>query len=83
MRAAKLLESRGDKDGAIARFQKALDANPKDAVASAALRGAFAARGDNNAAVQLIERELSQDRRRAGQSQAGRAAGAALARRRP
>lgn len=60
VRAAKLLEARGDKDGAIARFQKALDANPKDAVASAALRGAFAARGDNNAAVQLLERELSQ-----------------------
>jgi len=60
VRAAKLLESRGDKDGAIARFQKALDANPRDAVASAALRGAFAARGDNNAAVQLIERELQQ-----------------------
>ncbi|HEY3593945.1 MAG TPA: tetratricopeptide repeat protein, partial [Polyangiaceae bacterium] len=59
VRAAKLLESRGDKDGAIARFQKALDANPKDGIASAALRGAFAARGDNNAAVQLIERELS------------------------
>lgn len=59
VRAAKLLEARGDKDGAIARFQKALDANPKDAVASAALRSAFAARGDNNAAVQLIERELA------------------------
>jgi tetratricopeptide (TPR) repeat protein/tRNA A-37 threonylcarbamoyl transferase component Bud32 len=60
VRAAKLLESRGDKDGAIARYQKALDANPRDAIASAALRAAFAARGDTNAAVQLIERELSQ-----------------------
>jgi tetratricopeptide (TPR) repeat protein len=59
VRAAKLLEARGDKDGAIARYQKALDQNPRDAAASAALRGAFAARGDNNAAVQLIERELS------------------------
>jgi tetratricopeptide (TPR) repeat protein len=60
VRAAKLLEARGDKDGAIARYQQALDANPKDAIASAALRGAFAARGDTNAAVQLIERELAQ-----------------------
>jgi tetratricopeptide (TPR) repeat protein/tRNA A-37 threonylcarbamoyl transferase component Bud32 len=60
VRAAKLLESRGDKDGAIARYQKALDASPKDAVASQALRSAFAARGDHNAAVQLIERELLQ-----------------------
>jgi tetratricopeptide (TPR) repeat protein len=59
VRAAKLLESRGDKDGAILRFQKALDANPKDAVASSALRSAFSARGDHNAAVQLVERELS------------------------
>jgi len=58
VRAAKLLESHGDKDGAIARFQKALDANPKDASASRALREAFAARGDHNAAVQLFEREL-------------------------
>ncbi|HKY35991.1 MAG TPA: tetratricopeptide repeat protein [Polyangiaceae bacterium] len=60
VRAAKLLESRGDKDGAIARYQKALDANPKDVVASQALRRAFAARGDNNAAVQLIEKEIQQ-----------------------
>jgi tetratricopeptide (TPR) repeat protein/tRNA A-37 threonylcarbamoyl transferase component Bud32 len=59
LRAAKLLEARGDKDGAIARYQQALDANPKDATASAALRGAFVARGDHNAAVQLLERELS------------------------
>jgi tetratricopeptide (TPR) repeat protein/tRNA A-37 threonylcarbamoyl transferase component Bud32 len=60
VRAAKLLESRGDKDGAIARLQKALDANPRDANASQLLRVAFAARGDHNAAVQLIERELGQ-----------------------
>lgn len=60
IRAAKLLEARGDQDAAIARYQQALDANPKDATAAAALRGAFAARGDHNAAVQLIERELAQ-----------------------
>lgn len=60
VRAAKLLESRGDKDGAILRYQNALDANPRDASASQALRQAFAARGDHNAAVQLIERELAQ-----------------------
>lgn len=60
LRAAKLLEARGDKDGAIARYQQALDASPKDATASAALRSAFVARGDHNAAVQLIERELAQ-----------------------
>lgn len=59
VRVAKLLESRGDKDGAITRYQKALDVNPKDAAASQALRSAFAARGDHNAAVQLIEKELA------------------------
>ncbi len=36
MRAAKLLESRGDKDGAIERYKLALDANPTDKTASAA-----------------------------------------------
>ncbi|HEY6080576.1 MAG TPA: tetratricopeptide repeat protein [Polyangiaceae bacterium] len=58
VRAAKLLESRGDKDGAITRYQKALDESPRDTLAAQALRSAFASRGDHNAAVQLIEREL-------------------------
>lgn len=58
IRAAKLLEQRGDKDGAIEQYQAAIDANPADQTASAALRSAFAARGDVNAAIKLIEREL-------------------------
>ncbi len=57
LRAAKLLESRGDKDGAIEQYKKALDQNPKGP-AAAALREAYAARGDVNAAIQLIEREI-------------------------
>ncbi len=60
VRAAKLLDARGDKDGAIERYKQALDANPKDRVSAAALREAYAARGDVNAAIQLIERELEQ-----------------------
>lgn len=58
LRAAKLLEDRGDKDGAIEHYKQALDANPKDKGASAALRAAYVARGDVAAAVDLIEQEL-------------------------
>ena len=58
LRAAKLLETRGDKDGAIERFKLALDANPNDAGAAASLRTAYLARGDVNAALSLLEREL-------------------------
>ncbi len=58
MRAAKLLESRGDRDGAISRYKLALEANPKDTSASAALRAAYASRGDAVSVVELIEKEL-------------------------
>ncbi len=59
IRAAKLLESRGDRDGAIERYKLALEANPKDTFASAALRAAYAARGDASSVVDLIEKELA------------------------
>lgn len=58
MRAGRLLEARGDKDGAIERYKMALDVNPKDASASAALRKAYAHRGDWLSVVGLVEREL-------------------------
>ena len=58
LRAARLLEGRGDRDRAIERYKLALDANPGDAGTSAALRGAYLARGDVNAAIKLLEREL-------------------------
>lgn len=58
MRAGRLLEARGDKDGAIERYKLALEANPKDAQASAALRKAYAHRGDAQSVVGLVEREL-------------------------
>ena len=58
IRAAKVLEARGDRDGAIERYKRALDANPKDSTSAAALREAYTARGDVNAAIQLIEREI-------------------------
>jgi tetratricopeptide (TPR) repeat protein/tRNA A-37 threonylcarbamoyl transferase component Bud32 len=59
MRAGRLLETRGDKDGAIERYKIALDANPKDANASTALRKAYAHRGDWLSAIGLVERELT------------------------
>ena len=58
IRAAKVLEARGDRDGAIERYKRALDANPKDPTSAAALREAYTARGDVNAAIQLLEREI-------------------------
>jgi tetratricopeptide (TPR) repeat protein len=58
LRAARLLETRGDRDGAIERYKLAIEANPNDAAASAALRRAYAARGDAASVVSLIEREL-------------------------
>jgi tetratricopeptide (TPR) repeat protein len=58
MRAARLLESRGDKDGAIERYKLALDANSKDGTAKAALRKSYADRGDFTSVVGLIEKEL-------------------------
>ncbi|MDW8248277.1 MAG: tetratricopeptide repeat protein [Myxococcales bacterium] len=58
LRAAKLLEARGDRDGAIERYKAALDADPKNAAATAALRAAYAARGDAASAVELIAREI-------------------------
>lgn len=59
LRAARLLETRGDKDGAIERYKLALDAHPNDAAASAALRKAYAHRGDWLSVVGLVERELA------------------------
>lgn len=58
MRAARLLETRGDKDSAIERYKMALDANPRDPAASSALRKAYAHRGDWLSVVGLVEREL-------------------------
>ncbi len=58
IRAAKLLEGRGDRDGAIERYKQALEANPKDAGAAASLRAAYAARGDAASVVTLVEKEL-------------------------
>lgn len=59
LRAAKLQESRGNRDAAIEHYKNALDAQPENRNIAAALRAAYVARGDINAAVDLLERELS------------------------
>lgn len=58
MRAGRLLETRGDKDGAITRFARALEAKPGDVAASSALRKAYRERGDAGSVVALVEQEL-------------------------
>ncbi len=58
IRAAKMLEEKGDRDGAIERYKKALDAQKGNVVASAALRAAYLGRGDATSAVELIGREI-------------------------
>jgi tetratricopeptide (TPR) repeat protein len=58
IRAARMLEEKGDRDGAIERYKKALDAQPRNASAGTALRAAHLARGDATSAVELITREI-------------------------
>jgi len=58
IRAAKLLDDKGDRDGAIERYKKALDAQPGNVAASTSLRAAYLARGDATSAVELLGREI-------------------------
>jgi tetratricopeptide (TPR) repeat protein len=58
LRAAKILEDKGDRDGAIERYKAALDAQPGHPVASTALRAAYLGRGDATSAVELIARQI-------------------------
>ncbi len=58
VRAAKMLEEKGDKDGAIERYKAALDALPSNIGAAHALRAAYLARGDAPSAIELITREI-------------------------
>ena len=57
-RAGRMLQEKGDKDGAIARFKSALDADPENADASTALRSIYSSRGDAHGAVDLLAREI-------------------------
>jgi serine/threonine protein kinase/lipopolysaccharide biosynthesis regulator YciM len=57
-RAGRLLEARGDLDGAIERYKAALEALPTEPSSFAALRKAYAQRGDASAVAALVEKEL-------------------------
>lgn len=59
MRAGKLLESRGDKDGAIERYRLAIEVQPDNAFAAGALRRSFTERGEFGNVVALLEQELA------------------------
>ena len=58
VRVGKMLEDSGDKDGAIAQYKAALDANKDDAAAASALRGIYSGRGDAHGAAELLAREI-------------------------
>jgi tetratricopeptide (TPR) repeat protein len=58
LRGARLLQGQGDLDAAIERYKQALDAFPRHSTAGIALREAYLARGDANAATHLIEQEI-------------------------
>jgi tetratricopeptide (TPR) repeat protein len=60
IRAGKILEDHGDRDGAIQRYKLALDASPAEKAASVALRAAYLSRGDATSATELIAREIEQ-----------------------
>jgi tetratricopeptide (TPR) repeat protein len=54
VRAGKLLEESGDRDGAISRYKKALDADRTALVAVDALRHIYARRGDAHGAIEML-----------------------------
>lgn len=58
LQAAKILEGGGDRDGAIERYKKALDAQPTNVSATTALRAAYLARGDATSAVELMTKTI-------------------------
>lgn len=59
IRAARVLESRGDFDGAIERFKHALDAIPTHTQAATLLRELHIRRGDFASVVALLEHAIS------------------------
>lgn len=58
LRAGRILEQHGDRDGAIQRFRLALDAHPTSSGASESLKNAYLARGDAARASELLEAEI-------------------------
>ncbi|MEZ4392638.1 MAG: tetratricopeptide repeat protein [Polyangiales bacterium] len=56
--AARVLEEKGDRDGAIDRYKQALDVNPDSGAATSRLRELYASRGDAQGAIELLQREI-------------------------
>jgi tetratricopeptide (TPR) repeat protein len=58
LKLARVLEEKGDRDAAIDRYKQALDADPDSAQATSRLRELYAARGDAQGAIELLQREI-------------------------
>jgi tetratricopeptide (TPR) repeat protein len=54
VRAGRILEESGDKDGAIAQYKAALDSDKDNAGASSALRSIYSGRGDAHGAAEML-----------------------------
>jgi len=68
VRAGKLLEDSGDRDGAIGRYKKALDADHTSLAAVDALRTIYTRRGDAHGAIEMLNHAIALtegDRKRA------------------
>jgi superkiller protein 3 len=55
------LHAKGDRDGAIACYQKAIDLDPKDYVAHYSLGNALLAKGDLDGAIASFQKALALD----------------------
>ncbi|MCB9596795.1 MAG: tetratricopeptide repeat protein [Sandaracinaceae bacterium] len=58
VRSGRILEDKGDKDGAIERYKRALDTQPDHPKAATALRAIYSGRGDAHGAAELLAREI-------------------------
>lgn len=58
LKVGRILEEKGDRDGAIERYKQALDADPDSVAATSRLRELYAARGDAQGAIELLQREI-------------------------
>jgi serine/threonine protein kinase/tetratricopeptide (TPR) repeat protein len=68
IRAARMLEESGDRDGAISRYKQALDADRSALAAVAALRTIYTRRGDAHGAIEMLNYAITLtdgDRKRA------------------
>lgn len=59
VRAAKMLEARGNRELAIEHYRNALEQTPEDRGISAALRRVYVDRGDIHQALELLESEMA------------------------